>query len=129
MECVILNRHKLDILSNKKISLVYGNVIFIHKLLTVGGVFFLNKVKFVALSLFFLSGYYYFVFGKILFFHFISSYCECFETRLEAVEENKTLVGSGSGNCFHFTPNGNATSISQHRVQKQNESHAVAYYK
>jgi len=43
--------------------------------------------------------------------------------------ENKTLVGSGSGNCFHFTPNGNATSISQHQAQKQNKSHAVAYYK
>lgn len=53
--------------------------------------------------IFFLSGYYYFVFGKILFFHFISSYCECFGTRLEVVEENKTLVGGGSGNCFHFT--------------------------
>jgi len=30
---------------------------------------------------------------------------------LGVAEENKTLVGSGSGNCFHFTPNGNATSI------------------
>jgi len=48
---------------------------------------------------------------------------------LEVVEENKTLVGRGSGNCFHFTPNGNAASISQHQTQKQNKSHAVAYYK
>jgi len=48
---------------------------------------------------------------------------------LEVVEKNKTLVGGGSGNCFHFTPNSNAASISQHQAQKQNKSHAVAYYK
>lgn len=43
---------------------------------------------------------------------------------------NKTLVGSSSRNCFRFSPDDIATSISQQhqrRVQKENKN-AVAYY-
>lgn len=87
--------------------IVYSNVIVIHKLHAVGGVFiFLKKVSSFHFLYFFLSGYYYFVFEKILFFHFISSYCTL-RTRLED-GENKTLVG---GNCFRFSPDGISTSI------------------
>lgn len=51
---------------------------------------------------FFLLVYYYFIFENILFFHFISSYCSYFGTRLKA-RENKTLVGSGFWKLFSFS--------------------------